>query len=52
MYGGCAIWKMTGEPSSIDHVKWQWLKNGPFRFPGSQPVSFGVKDLAKLENQE
>ena len=26
--------------------------NGPFRFPGSQPVSFGAKDLAKLENQE
>lgn len=22
------------------------------RFPGSQPVSFGVKDLAKLETQE
>jgi len=22
------------------------------RFPGSQPVSFGVKDLAKLESQE
>ena len=27
----------------------QWIS---FRFPGSQPVSFGAKDLAKLENQE
>jgi hypothetical protein len=35
---------------SYDH--WQPALNSSFRFPGSQPVSFGVKDLAKLENQE
>lgn len=32
--------------------KRRYSTNGPFRFPGSQPVSFGAKDLAKLENQE
>lgn len=30
----------------------QWSSQLSYRFPGSQPVSFGTRDLLKLENQE
>ena len=35
-------------------LRFQWRTERVilFRFPGSQPVSFGVRDLAKLESHE